>query len=305
MLDRIKGWGSLAFKIFIIILLVFVLGNFIYFFKSQVNYSLHLRTLRKGLYTLFIGAIGIGILIDEINLANWQLIVTLTSIIVFIDIAILLTPSILKIFNTEFQYMDYVENIITTNDKREKATIDRVNSMSELIQLAGENFKEHQNAVQKNEIEELESYLQHYSDQFGFTVQIFELTYTPVPLSELSFNDKRDLDEEDLILLSEQLGFVKGIEKCLNKIEKLNSFNLAESREIYIAELSNLKIVSLLTEDSMIVPVDMEKRQFLIVLKNSKGELLEVDAVHIINLIYIFYIYKEDVINKRIFVRTR
>lgn len=297
--------GSLAFKIFVLILLVFVIGNFIYFFKSQTNYSLHLRTLRKGLYTLFIVAIGIGLLLDEINLANWQLILTLTAIIVFIDIAILLTPSILKIFNTEFQYMDYVESIITTNDKREKATIDRVNSMSELIQLAGEDFKDRQNVVQRSEIEELESYLHHYSDQFGFTVQIFELTYSPVPLSELSYNDKRDLDEEELIILSEQLGFVKGIETCLNKIEKLNSFNLAEGRQLYSEELSNLKIVSLLKEDSMIVPVDMGKRQFLIVLKNSKGELLEVDAVHIINLIYIFYIYKEDVISKRIFVRTR
>lgn len=297
--------GSLAFKTFVLILLVFVIGNFIYFFKSQTNYSLYLRTLRKGLYTLFIVAIGIGLLLDEINLANWQLILTLTAIIVFIDIAILLTPSILKIFNTEFQYMDYVESIITTNDKREKATIDRVNSMSELIQLAGEDFKDRQNVVQKSEIEELESYLHHYSDQFGFTVQIFELTYSPVPLSELSYNDKRDLDEEELIIQSEQLGFVKGIETCLNKIEKLNSFNLAEGRQLYSEELSNLKIVSLLNEDSMIVPVDMGKRQFLIVLKNSKGELLEVDAVHIINLIYIFYIYKEDVVNKRIFVRTR
>ncbi|KGR73651.1 type II toxin-antitoxin system SpoIISA family toxin [Ureibacillus manganicus] len=294
----------MAFKIFILILLLFVIGNFIYFYKSQANYSLHLRTLRKGLYTLFIGAIGIGILIDEVDLSNWQLILTLASIIVFIDIAILLTPSILKIFNTEFQYMDYVENIITTNDKREKATIDRVNSMSELIQLAGVDLIDHQ-TNKRSEIEELDSYLERYSEQYGFKIQIYELNYSPVPLSELSYNDKRDLDEDELILLSEQLGFVKGIETCLNKIEKLNSFNLEENRQLYIEELSNLKIVSLLNEDSMIVPVDMEKRQLLIVLKNSKGELLEVDAVHIINLIYIFYIYKEDVVNKRIFVRTK
>lgn len=294
----------MAFKIFILILLLFVIGNFIYFYKSQANYSLHLRTLRKGLYTLFIGAIGIGILIDEVDLSNWQLILTLASIIVFIDIAILLTPSILKIFNTEFQYMDYVENIITTNDKREKATIDRVNSMSELIQLAGVDLIDHQ-TNKRSEIEELDSYLERYSEQYGFKIQIYELNYSPVPLSELSYNDKRDLNEDELILLSEQLGFVKGIETCLNKIEKLNSFNLGENRQLYIEELSNLKIVSLLNEDCMIVPVDMEKRQLLIVLKNNKGELLEVDAVHIINLIYIFYIYKEDVVNKRIFVRTR
>nr|WP_198044796.1 type II toxin-antitoxin system SpoIISA family toxin [Lysinibacillus timonensis] len=288
----------MAFKLFVIILLLFVIGNFIYFLKSQSNYNLHLRTLRKGLYTLYIGALGLGILFDEINLTNWQFILTLSGIIIFIDITILLTPSILKVFSTEFQYTDYVENIIKTNDKREKSTLDRVNTMSEMIQLAGEDFRYNRsNNINRTEIEELEEYLQRYSSQYGFTNQIFEIDYVPIPITEVSSKDRRELDIEELELLTEQLGFVKGIEKCLNEIERLNSFTLAENREVYIEALSNLKIVSLLNEDSMIVPVDMEQRQLLIVLKNKKGELLEVDAIHIINLVYIFYIYKEDILN--------
>ncbi|CAM5220699.1 Type II toxin-antitoxin system toxin SpoIISA OS=Ureibacillus acetophenoni OX=614649 GN=SAMN05877842_1219 PE=4 SV=1 [Ureibacillus acetophenoni] len=286
----------MAFKLFVCLLLLFVIGNFIYFLKSQVNYSFHLRTLRKGLYSLFIGAVGLGVLFDEINLTNWQFILTLTTIIIFIDLAILLTPSILKIFSAEFQYADYVENIIMTNDKREKATLERVNTMSEMIQLAEEDFKQdpYLDDVLLDETVELEQYLQRYSEQFGFIIQIFNFDYSPFPISEIPSKDKSGLNDEELELLSEQLGFVNGIEKCLNKIERLNSFNLEENRQSYIEALANLKIVSLLKDDSMIVPVDMEIRQYLIVLKNQKGVLLEVDAVHIINLIHIFYIYKKD-----------
>ncbi|MBM7620053.1 hypothetical protein JOC95_001905 [Bacillus tianshenii] len=39
----------------------------------------------------------------------------------------------------------------------------------------------------------------------------------------------------------------------------------------------------------MIVPIFMDERQLLVVLKNKNGELLEVDAVHITNLIYLYY----------------
>lgn len=285
----------MAFKLFVIILLLFVIGNFIYFLKSQVNYSLHLRTLRKGLYTLFIVALGLGILVDEIKLTNWQFILTLAAIIIFIDLAILLTPSILKIFSAEFQYADYVENIIKTNDKREKSTLNRANTMSEMIQLAEDDLKNgpYTNNVIRDEIEELEEYLRQYSDQYGFIIQIHKLDYSPLPLSEIPSKDTREIDFEELEVLSEQLGFVKSIEKCLNEIERLNSFILGEHRQSYIDALSNLKIVSLLNEDSMVVPLDMGKRQFLIVLKNDKGELLEIDAIHIINLTYIFFIYKE------------
>lgn len=87
-------------------------------------------------YTLYIGAVTVGLIIGEVFLGNWQFLLTLTGTIIFIDIAVLLTPSILKIWKAEFQYRDYVENIILTNNKIQKATIKRVVSMSDMIQNA-------------------------------------------------------------------------------------------------------------------------------------------------------------------------
>ncbi|WP_426900507.1 type II toxin-antitoxin system SpoIISA family toxin [Rossellomorea vietnamensis] len=76
----------------------------------------------------------------------------------------------------------------------------------------------------------------------------------------------------------------------LSRIERLNSFDIDTERDAYLESLLQSEIISVIKENSMIVPVSMNERTMLVVLKNDKGELLEVDAVHITNLIYLFYL---------------
>ncbi|MGD6968079.1 type II toxin-antitoxin system SpoIISA family toxin [Rossellomorea vietnamensis] len=70
----------------------------------------------------------------------------------------------------------------------------------------------------------------------------------------------------------------------------MNSFDIDTERDAYLESLLQSEIISVIKENSMIVPVSMNERTMLVVLKNDKGELLEVDAVHITNLIYLFYL---------------
>jgi len=274
----------LAFKIFVGALLVFALGNLIFFLVSPLRYHLSLRGLRKGLYTLFVGAISLGLLLDEVKLSNWQFLLTLTGIIIFVDLAILLTPSIMKIWNAEFQYSDYVENVIKTNDKIHKGTMMRVQSMSEMIQNAGNYFEDFiLDPDDRMRRIQLEEYLELYSEQYGFDIQLWD--YHPsLELNDL-LEERSNEEIDDLIDSSHQ----RQLKEVLERIARLNSFELGESKESYVESLYNSEIISLIDEDSMIVPVYMNEENLLVVLKNTKGELLEVDAVHITNLIYLFH----------------
>ncbi|MFC0273428.1 type II toxin-antitoxin system SpoIISA family toxin [Metabacillus herbersteinensis] len=279
----------MAFKFFIGSLLVFAILNLIFFLVSPLRYHLSLRSIRKVLYTLFFAAVSLGLMFDQIVLSNWPFILTLASIVIFMDLTLLLTPSIMKIWNTEFQYSDYVENVIDKNEKIQQGTMRRVGTMSEMIQNAGEYFSgiAIPNTA-KEESDQLENYLSTYSNQYGFLVQLWDVEWGKSDESKEE-EDLIDLTLENLTEEEEELAFLEGIDEVLTRIERLNSFDLGIERESYITSLSQSEIISLIKEDSMIVPVFMNEKNLFVVLKNQKGTLLEVDAVHITNLIYLYH----------------
>ncbi|NHM32487.1 type II toxin-antitoxin system SpoIISA family toxin [Neobacillus terrae] len=281
----------MAFKIFVSILLAFSIGNLVFFLVDNMKYHASLRALRKTLYTIFIGAVALGILMDEIKISNWQFLITLTAIVIFIDLSLILTPSIMKIWKAEFQYGDYVENVIEANNKIHRGTMRRVGTMSEMIQNAGTYFEEEAipepNAI--FERDELEKYLKLYSDQYGFALQLWELAVEPFDANLIPSEERAKMNNEELETYIEDVSLLQAINRLVDDIERLNSFELGNEKEEYVSSLFHSEIISLIKEDSMIVPVYMEQRSMLIVLKNTSGELLEVDAVHITNLIYLFY----------------
>lgn len=280
------------FHLFAWLILVFVVGNFLFFCFAPLKYHLSLRTLRKALYTLYIGAVTVGLIIGEVSLGNWQFLLTLTGTIIFIDIAVLLTPSILKIWKAEFQYTDYVENIILTNNKIQKATIKRVVSMSDMIQNAGEYFENLAEVeTDDKKKEQLEDYVKLYTEKFGLTFQIWEVNNEAVSMDILSDQEVQGLNDEELNALLTEMGFMEGIKTTLNRIDDLNTFDVAEELDSYVNSLYQVEIVSLIKDDAMIIPVFMNEKNVLVVLKTAKGELLEVDGVHVTNLIYLYYSY--------------
>lgn len=279
----------MGFNIFILSLLIFALCNLVFFLVKPLAYHLFLRTMRKALYTLFIVAVALGILMDEVAISNWQFLLTLVAIVLFMDLAILLTPSILKIWNAEFQYTDYVENIIKTNDKILRATINRLEVMSGMIQQADGYFNNHVFPLDQSPKERLELYLDAYGRVFGFQVQVWEVEPELVSHSMLDISNVESLSSEEIQRIEDYYSLQMGINQTLIEIAQLNAFDYGKEFETHLDALSQSTVISLIKEDSMIVPIFMDERQLLVVLKNRNGELLEVDAVHITNLVYLYY----------------
>lgn len=274
----------MAFKIYIMVLLVFSLANLVFFIFYPLKYHLSLRTLRKTLYTLFIGAISTGLLMDELQLSNWEFILTLTAIVIFMDLAILLTPSIMKIWSAEFQYTDYVEDIIKTNDKIHKAMVYRVEAVSEMIQKNNELLSPSRGYTEQ----ELKNYLDMYAEKFGFNVQIHRVRGIEFSAEDVDPAVKGGLASDEIQVLVEAYRLTEGIRMTVEQIKTINNFDL-NSEEEDVESLAQSAVVSLVDDESMLVPVFMNTDQFIIVLKKEMGEVLEVDAIHITNLIYLFY----------------
>ncbi|MBH9966183.1 type II toxin-antitoxin system SpoIISA family toxin [[Bacillus] enclensis] len=273
----------MAFKLYIVVLLVFSLANLAFFIFKPLRYHVSLRTLRKTLYTLFIGAISLGLLLDEIRLADWELILTLTAIVVFMDIALLLTPSIMKIWSAEFHYTDYVEEIIKANDKIHKAMVYRVEAMSEMIQTNSEllPFRNYTD-------QELRNYLDLYAEKFGFDIQIHRIPFIEFSADDADPSVIEGLAAEEIEMLGESYRLNEGIRMTVEQIKTINNFDF-DSEEEDVEILAQSAVVPLIEDESMLVPVFMETDQFIVVLKEDIGEVLEVDAIHITNLIYLFY----------------
>jgi hypothetical protein len=274
----------MAFKFYIVVLLVFSVANLVFFIFHPLKYHLSLRTLRKTLYTLFIGAISIGLLTDELQLSNWEFILTLAAIVIFMDLAILLTPSIMKIWSAEFQYTDYVEDIIKTNDKIHKAMVYRVEAMSEMIQKNNELLSPSRNYTEQ----ELRNYLDLYAGKFGFNVQIHRVRDIEFSADDVDPSVLEGLAADEIQMLIEAYRLTEGIRKTVEQIKTINNFDF-NSEEDDVETLAQSAVVSIVDDESMLVPVFMDTDQFIVVLKNEMGEVLEVDAIHITNLIYLFY----------------
>jgi Toxin SpoIISA, type II toxin-antitoxin system len=273
----------MALKLYIVILLGFSVANLAFFIFKPLKYHLSLRTLRKTLYTLFIGAISLGLLLDEIQLSEWELILTLTAIVIFMDIAILLTPSIMKIWSAEFHYTDYVEEIIKTNDKIHKAMVYRVEAMSEMIQTNSEllPFRNYTD-------QELRNYLDLYAAKFGFDIQIHRVPHIDFSAGDLHHAWIEGMAADEIEMLVETHRLTEGIRMTVEQIKTINNFDF-DSEEDDVEALAQSAVVSLIEDESMLVPVFMDTDQFIVVLKEEIGEVLEVDAIHIANLIYLFY----------------
>jgi hypothetical protein len=274
----------MAFKFYIVVLLVFSVANLVFFIFHPLKYHLSLRTLRKTLYTLFIGAISIGLLTDELQLSNWEFILTLTAIVIFMDLAILLTPSIMKIWSAEFQYTDYVEDIIKTNDKIHKAMVYRVEAMSEMIQKNNELLSPSRNYTEQ----ELRNYLDLYAEKFGFNVQIYRVRDIEFSADDVDPSLIEGLAADEIQMLIEAYRLTEGIRMTVEQIKTINNFDF-NSEEDDVETLAQSAVVSLVDDESMLVPVFMDTDQFIVVLKKEMGDVLEVDAIHITNLIYLFY----------------
>ncbi|SFF64446.1 Toxin SpoIISA, type II toxin-antitoxin system [Halobacillus alkaliphilus] len=277
----------MAFNFFVGALLVFTIGNYLFFLWDQQEYWFSLPKIRKALYTLFVCGLAVGLLVGETHLSNWPFILTLTSVIVFMDLALLLTPSIMKLWKAEFEHHNDLQNIILTYEKVRKANYRRVETMSAMIQNAHNYFPEDYFPM-LSRARDIEKYLKEYTDLYGISVQV-----SPLEVSPPDYNPGWEgMSEEEKYEFEKVQPVYEAILRQLDTIEATHNFEMGKYKEEYADYLLQYEVVSLIEEESMIVPVINKKEQYLIVLKSEHGEVLEIDALHIVNLTNLYQLYR-------------
>lgn len=272
----------MGFKLFIGLLLLFILLHMGMYFLKKVRifgkefvYKDSLQGFRKILYAIFIIAILTGILLGELQVKNWTFMLILAGIIVFVDMAIILTPSILKLGSAEFKYGEEIQSIIKTNDRIQEGTQNRVGTMSAMIQDFGSYIDTNLTGLSDSK-ENLNRLLSVYGNAYGLKSEIWEL----------------NLDQE-MSAASDTLEniFRTVIVKTIAKIELMYGFQLTENREENINDLIDSMVVMQENVKFMIVPVYVMNKDMLVVVESTKGDMLEVDAMHITNLIVLYYAF--------------
>lgn len=264
----------MGLKFFSAIIFLFALGTFEYFWLNSTKYHLQLRGLRKALYTIFVCGVCLGFIFDQLKLSDWEELVSLMVMVVFVDLAILLTPNILKMGNAEFEYTNSVEETIKENEKIQKSTVKRIGRMSDIIQDAGIIFSElEEDDSFQTEQEELKKFVDQYADTFGFSVDLWEVEADP-------------MNDEDT---------KQQIHTILEQMDTMFTLDLNETMDSYTESLLQTEILTLVDKDCIIAPIFMSSHSFVAILQRNKGYLLEVDAVHVLNLVYLFYVYKNMV----------
>ncbi|WP_419957978.1 type II toxin-antitoxin system SpoIISA family toxin [Psychrobacillus psychrotolerans] len=249
-------------KVFAVILALFVFVSYlVYFFKTD-SFNHSVRKWRKGLYAIFIVGLMLALLFEAIEITEWKELLILGSFVFLADLGVLLTPSVSKFLNTEFEYESYVEEVIKNNNQIRSGNMQRANRMSIMIQNIDDYFD---GFVLTNDQEQLEEYLREYTDHFGLKVSLFLM----------NFGTNGVLADE--------------IKQTLDRIEVNYLMELGNKKDSYNKTLVKSEIVSIEEYGIMIVPILTQGYAMLAVLRSGRGEVLEIDSTHIVNLTYLYY----------------
>jgi hypothetical protein len=249
---------------YVVVLCVYVLFSLSLYAGNTTFYTMYSTLLRKGLYSLFIILMGIGILTRAIDYTDWAFFLSAVATIVFIDLSIFQTPNILKIWSAEFQHADTIVENIKKNEKRIQHMNMKANVFTMIVQSAEEllnnigpvNSKE-------NYKKELITFIQNYTDQFDFQVHLY---YLP-----------EDFHPEDL--------FLQHIENALFKIG--HTYNaIFKDKKAVRDELYHAKVFPF--DENVIIPIYEGTHNFLLVISSKQEAIIEIDTTNIINLVTIF-----------------
>ncbi|ENH97547.1 hypothetical protein J416_06033 [Gracilibacillus halophilus YIM-C55.5] len=171
---------TVSISVSVVVLLVFILYVYIQSWmsfreKGNNQFNENLYQYRKTLYVLFVLVIGMLLLMQTISIEdNWKLLMMLAGMIVFIDIFVFSTPTIKKIWKTEFQAYDPLKQYIQENSLIEEKQKDKLNYFSQLVQIAP--FLKNDIAKKRLDIaDSLALFLSYYADHFGLRVHLYNV----------------------------------------------------------------------------------------------------------------------------------
>lgn len=294
-----KVWTKMAKEmwaasIFIAVLLLFILYVYVKSLRSYRNkehnrFNENLYFYRKTLYVLYLSMIAIFWLLQLFTIKDWQTLLILAGVIVFIDIFIFSTPTITKIWKTEFQAYDPLKIYIQENSFMEEKQRDKLNYVSQLIQMA---------PIIKEEIKEMELpfheslgiYLNYYAETFGLQLHIYQIART----SEASRSVNQRYEDFIKIIHIIKQTHTLDWESMLDNVDMLSSdYNYPE--KFIVNMLWNGEIIALDREEkhgkgmAHLCPIFIEDQYtFILFIEEQHQRVYEMDALFLTNLAFLF-----------------
>ncbi|SDM17014.1 Toxin SpoIISA, type II toxin-antitoxin system [Paenibacillus sp. OK060] len=242
---------------------------------NRVWYESNLLNIRKTSYTIM-ALIYFGmILAGHILLNDWVQAVQFASIAIFIDLAILETPSIQKIGNTEFKKNDQIiEKTIRDNERIILSSFQKTAQFTAVVQYSQHHLTELTDE-QKDQLPEwdlyssmLKEYLRYYTDTFGLRISTTSIQF-----------------DSDLEIRMNK------IRNSLSQIERSNSILIPEeNKEEMSKELAEAAVYVVEEGNTICVPFFGTSNSFIITIQAAEsGAILNgMDANNIVNLVQIF-----------------
>lgn len=286
---------TLGITILVGALVLFILFVYIQSLRSFRNkednrFNENLYQYRKTLYFLFVLLVGFLWLFKLIAIDNWQTLIILAGIVVFIDIFVFSTPTITKIWQTELQAYDPLKTYIQENSYIEEKQQNKLNYFSQMVQIAPFVKSE----IDKEKLPFLDTlglFLNYYSTTFGLSVHLYEVLI------------KEDNGSIEDALINNFVKILETIKQrhtldwdsMLDNLEIDNNDERSDIEEFIMEKLWGGEIVALDREEkhgkgmAYICPVFVGDNHTLIIfIEEIQQRVYEIDALFITNLAFLF-----------------
>ncbi|WP_281269243.1 type II toxin-antitoxin system SpoIISA family toxin [Paraliobacillus ryukyuensis] len=209
----------------------------------------------------------------------------LVAIVIFIDIFVFSTPTITKIWKTEFQAYDPLKTYIQENSFIEEKQRDKLNYFSQLIQIAP--YIKSEIELQHNDfLEGLGAFLNYYAEGFGLCIHLYNVE-TVADQSE----DERMNEFLDTIHRIKQTHTLDWL--CM--LDNLDVQGDSDAEEVVIDNLWSGEIVALDREEkhgkgmSHLCPIFVgDDYIFILFIEEIYQRIYEIDALFITNLAFLY-----------------
>lgn len=280
------GISILVGTLVLFILFVYIQSLFSFRNKEDNRFNENLYQYRKTLYFLFVLLVGVLWLVKVITIDDWQTLIILAGIVIFIDIFVFSTPTITKIWQTEFQAYDPLKTYIQENSYIEEKQQNKLNYFSQLIQIAP-FIKSEIDKEQLPFLDALGLFLNYYSITFGLGAHLYEVT--------IKDNDGDALSNDFIkILQTIKQTHTLDWESMLDNLD-IDTNDSNDIERLIIETLWNGDIVGLDREEkhgkgmAHICPVFVgDNHTFIIFLEEIQQRVYEIDALFITNLAFLF-----------------
>lgn len=252
----------------------------------------NLTIIRKLLYTLHTLAIGTGLFVDELQLSNWQFILMLSMIVVFMDLGLVLTPNITKIWNTELKKEEsIIDQAVLKMETITKSNYTRINFFASLLKEASQNLGDKDTKTPEEWDKQLYQFVRSYTDTFGLSLKMWTVDYSTIDTSIVDLKERLWRKSKDVFEKALKLTIIE----TLQHIENSLTISFLDKKENIADDLCDERF--LIQDNILVVPVSFhQKKLYLFVVREDKGAPLDIDAYYIAGVANLYFNLKESVI---------